>query len=110
MLSLMKGKKLRKLPNYCLHYFYYSFNVLICFSCVQGCPLWDSNEYTEHERRQLLIARLPNVEMLNGGGSIEHDEREDAERAFIRYYIDKPESDRPDRYWFRYLQTLLKIS
>lgn len=48
--------------------------------------------------------------MLNGGGSIEHDEREDAERAFIRYYIDKPESDRPDRYWFRYLQTLLKIS
>lgn len=63
----------------------------------QGCPLWDSNEYTEHERRQLLIARLPNVQMLNGGGNIEHDEREDAERAFIRYYIDKPESDRPDR-------------
>lgn len=59
--------------------------------------MWDSNEYTEHERRQLLIARLPNVEMLNGGGNIEHDEREDAERAFIRYYLDKPESDRPDR-------------
>lgn len=59
--------------------------------------MWDSNEYTEHERRQLLIARLPNVEMLNGGGNIEDDEREDAERAFIRYYLDKPESDRPDR-------------
>lgn len=61
--------------------------------------MWDSNEYTEHERRQLLIARLPNVEMLNGGGTIEHDEREDAERAFIRYYMDKPESDRPERYF-----------
>lgn len=37
--------------------------------------------------------------MLNGGGNIDHDEREDAERAFIRYYMDKPESDRPDRYF-----------
>lgn len=73
------------------------FPTLQCLR-VQGCPLWDSSEYTEHERRQLLIARLPNVDMLNGGGSIDHDEREDAERAFIRYYMDKPESDRPDRY------------
>lgn len=38
--------------------------------------------------------------MLNGGGNIEHDEREDAERAFIRYYMEKPESDRPERYVF----------
>lgn len=38
------------------------------------------------------------MEMLNGGGNIDSDEREDAERAFIRYYMDKPESDRPDRY------------
>ncbi|XP_060531301.1 tubulin-specific chaperone cofactor E-like protein [Cylas formicarius] len=66
---------------------------------IQGCPLWESNEYTEHERRQLLIARLPNVKTLNGGGAISADEREDAERAFIRYYMDKPESDRPDRYF-----------
>ncbi|KAF5293868.1 hypothetical protein FQR65_LT10971 [Abscondita terminalis] len=65
---------------------------------VQGCRLWESHEYTEHERRQLLIARLPNVETLNGGGKIEDDEREDAERTFIRYYMDKPESDRPERY------------
>ncbi|KAJ8949476.1 hypothetical protein NQ318_005943 [Aromia moschata] len=65
---------------------------------VQGCPLWDSNECTEHERRQLFIARLPNVKTLNGGGKITVDEREDAERAFIRYYMDKPESDRPERY------------
>lgn len=54
-------------------------------------------EYTEHERRQLLIARLPNVETLNGGGVISCEEREDAERAFIRYYMDKPEADRPER-------------
>lgn len=67
---------------------------------IQGCPLWESNEYTEHERRQLMIARLPNVETLNGGGKISAEEREDAERAFIRYYMDKPESDRPDRYNF----------
>ncbi|KAK0082498.1 hypothetical protein PV325_001302 [Microctonus aethiopoides] len=66
---------------------------------MQGCPLFESpREYTEHERRQLLIARLPNVETLNGGGLISSQEREDAERAFIRYYMDKPEADRPERY------------
>lgn len=64
---------------------------------VQGCTLWESHDYTEHERRQLLVARLPNIEMLNGGGNIEPQEREDAERAFIRYYMDRPESDRPER-------------
>ena len=34
---------------------------------------------------------------LNGGGEIGVEEREDAERAFIRYYMDKSESDRPER-------------
>ncbi|KAJ8922719.1 hypothetical protein NQ315_007754 [Exocentrus adspersus] len=65
---------------------------------VQGCPLWETNEYTEHERRQLLVARLPNVTVLNGGAKITAEEREDSERAFIRYYMEKPESDRPERY------------
>ncbi|KAL1506392.1 hypothetical protein ABEB36_005764 [Hypothenemus hampei] len=65
---------------------------------IQGCPLWESNEYTEYERRQLLIARLPNIQTLNGGGGITAEEREAAERAFIRFYMDKPESDRPERY------------
>ncbi|XP_073847336.1 tubulin folding cofactor E like protein mlt [Musca autumnalis] len=65
---------------------------------VKNWPLWDRLECTEHERRQLLIARLPNVAILNGGGVITPDEREDAERAFIRYYMDKPESERPKRY------------
>lgn len=65
---------------------------------VQNWPLWDKIESTEHERRQLLIARLPFVEILNGGGKIPNQEREDAERAFIRYYMERPESDRPARY------------
>lgn len=43
------------------------------------------------------MARLPSVETLNGGGVISLQEREDAERAFIRYYMDKPEVDRPER-------------
>lgn len=54
-------------------------------------------DYTKHERRQLLIARLPNITVLNGGGEISAEEREDSERAFIRYYMDKPENDRPTR-------------
>lgn len=65
---------------------------------VKNWPLWDKCDSTEHERRQLLIARLPHVRTLNGGGVIGSEEREDAERAFIRYYLDKPESDRPARY------------
>lgn len=65
---------------------------------VQNWPLWEKCDATEHERRQLLIARLPHVQTLNGGGKISSTEREDAERAFIRYYLDKPESDRPERY------------
>ncbi|CAD7015255.1 unnamed protein product [Ceratitis capitata] len=65
---------------------------------VKNWPLWERLECTEHERRQLLIARLPNVSLLNGGGVISADEREDAERAFIRHYMDKPEWERPKRY------------
>ncbi|XP_026477838.1 tubulin-specific chaperone cofactor E-like protein [Ctenocephalides felis] len=65
---------------------------------VQNWPLWDRYDVTEHERRQMLLARLPQVSTLNGGGVVDHEEREDAERAFIRHYMDKPESDRPERY------------
>uniref|UniRef100_A0A0A9X3S2 Tubulin-specific chaperone cofactor E-like protein n=1 Tax=Lygus hesperus TaxID=30085 RepID=A0A0A9X3S2_LYGHE len=78
---------------------------LACFPKLEhlrlhGLPLFDEHcpEFTKHERRQLLIARLPNIRTLNGGGEICHDDREDAERAFIRRYMDKPESDRPERY------------
>lgn len=65
---------------------------------VQNWPLWSKCDSTEHERRQFVIARLPHVEILNGGGRIGSEEREDAERAFIRYYQVRPESDRPARY------------
>lgn len=41
---------------------------------------------------------MPCVVTLNGGGLVGAEERDDAERAFIRYYMDKPESDRPERY------------
>lgn len=77
---------------------------LACFPSLEhlrihGLPLFEyPQEYTKHERRQLLIARLPNIRTLNGGGVITDDDREDAERAFIRRYMDKPESDRPERY------------
>lgn len=43
---------------------------------------------TEHERRQLTIARLPNVKRLNGGGDIGAKEREEAERNFMRRFHD----------------------
>ncbi|KAL0829315.1 hypothetical protein ABMA28_004113 [Loxostege sticticalis] len=65
----------------------------------QGWPLWERGEATEHERRLLLVARLPHVRTLNGGGAVPIEERDAAERAFIRYYMEKPEADRPDRYW-----------
>ncbi|XP_041981156.1 tubulin-specific chaperone cofactor E-like protein isoform X2 [Aricia agestis] len=66
---------------------------------VQGWPLWERFESTEHERRLLLVARLPHIRTLNGGGAVPPEERDAAERAFIRYYMEKAEADRPDRYW-----------
>ncbi|KAL5244492.1 hypothetical protein ACI65C_011902 [Semiaphis heraclei] len=70
---------------------------------IQGCPIFEENserqEYTEHERRQLLIARLTCIQTLNGGAEITADDREDAERFLIRYYMDKPENERPERYY-----------
>ncbi|KAL1138747.1 hypothetical protein AAG570_008809 [Ranatra chinensis] len=77
---------------------------IACFPSLQhlrihGLPLFEGpSDYTKHERRQLLIARLPNIRTLNGGGEISDEDREDAERAFIRHYMEKPESDRPERY------------
>lgn len=53
--------------------------------------------FLAHERRQLLVALLPNVRKLNGGAPISNTEREDAERAFIRKYIQE-EGEKPERY------------
>jgi len=50
---------------------------------------------TAHEKRQLVVALLPNLTKLNGGARISHIEREDSERAFIRKFAD--ELDKPDR-------------
>lgn len=67
---------------------------------LQYWPLWArTDSTTEHERRQLLIARLPNISILNGGDTIGAVEREDSERAFIRHYLDKPDAERPRRYY-----------
>lgn len=64
---------------------------------VQNWPLWSKCDSTEHERRQFVIARLPHVEVLNGGGKIGSEEREDAERAFIRHYMGRPDNEKPAR-------------
>lgn len=62
---------------------------------IRNCPILE--EYTAHERRMLLVARLPNVLVLNGGDRIPDNEREDAERGFIRFYLDEKEQQ-PKRY------------
>ena len=62
---------------------------------LQNCPLLE--DYTAFEKRMLLIARLPNIQILNGGDKIPANEREDAERAFIRFYLDA--ENKPQRYY-----------
>lgn len=62
---------------------------------VQGIPLLQP--YTDQERRFLTVAQLPAMAVLNGS-VITDGEREDAERFFIRYYLDYPEDELPQRY------------
>ncbi|KAL2095755.1 hypothetical protein ACEWY4_007903 [Coilia grayii] len=62
---------------------------------LQGIPLLQS--YTNTERRSLMIAHLPSVNNLNGS-AVSDSEREDAERFFIRYYLDHPVEEQPYRY------------
>ena len=63
---------------------------------IQGCPFLD--EFNRKEKRTMLVARLPNVKILNGGDMISKTEREDSERAFIRYFLETPEPARPERW------------
>jgi len=63
---------------------------------IQGCPFLD--ELNRKEKRAMLVARLPNVKVLNGGDMITKTEREDSERAFIRFFLDTPEQARPERW------------
>uniref|UniRef100_A0A8C4N7B9 Ubiquitin-like domain-containing protein n=1 Tax=Eptatretus burgeri TaxID=7764 RepID=A0A8C4N7B9_EPTBU len=60
-----------------------------------GIPLMKSHSATE--RRKLSIARLPFVRSLNGSW-IFPEEREDAERFFLRYYMDTEPALQPPRY------------
>ena len=62
---------------------------------MMDCPF--NKELDEMEKRQQLIARLPNIETLNGGDKITEAEREEAERNFIRHFLDQPSHTRPAR-------------
>lgn len=58
-----------------------------------GIPL--VAELKENEVRKLLVARLPNIESLNGS-RVDSSERDNAERFFIRQHHD--EENPPERY------------
>ena len=58
-----------------------------------GIPLLE--QYSDQHKRQLLIARLPNIQKLNKTG-VTDEEREDAERFFIRHHMD--DESPPSRY------------
>lgn len=45
----------------------------------------------------VLCPRLPSISLLNGS-AVTDSEREDAERFFIRYYLDYPEEELPYRW------------
>lgn len=62
---------------------------------LQGIPLLQT--YTNTERRSLMISQLPSVSSLNGS-VVTDGEREDAERFFIRYHLDYPQEELPERY------------
>ena len=57
------------------------------------CPY--NRDQDQVTRRQHMIARLPGVKILNGGDEISEFEREQAERAFIRHFLES--ETKPDR-------------
>ncbi|CAH1254869.1 TBCEL [Branchiostoma lanceolatum] len=59
-----------------------------------GVPLLDDIA-DEKLRRKMVIARMPHIVRLNGS-SVSEEEREDAERAFIRHFLDS--EVKPERY------------
>ncbi|ODM92745.1 Tubulin-specific chaperone cofactor E-like protein [Orchesella cincta] len=61
---------------------------------INGVPFL--NELADETRRQHFIALLPNIQTLNRGRRITEEDRETAERNFIRYYLDH--SEPPSRY------------
>ncbi|XP_012946788.1 tubulin-specific chaperone cofactor E-like protein [Aplysia californica] len=61
---------------------------------LNGIPFLEA--FDEKFKRWHTVALLPNIHFLNGSPVLEN-EREDAERAFIRLYMDSP--DKPHRYF-----------
>ena len=79
---------------------------------ILDCPF--NSDLSAEERRSMIIARLPNIkvcfntlnlyenlfseQVLNGGDPIKEQERDEAERGFIRCFLDLPEEKRPQRF------------
>ena len=65
---------------------------------LMGIPLLNTppKRYSDPVKRQLLIARLPNIQKLNKT-KVTEEEREDAERFFIRHHQD--DENPPFRYF-----------
>lgn len=62
-----------------------------------GCKILE--EFNNAElRRNMLIARLPKIKRLNGS-EIMDDERTHAERAFIRWFDQNKDLEKPKRYF-----------
>ena len=63
---------------------------------IMDCPF--NAHLDEVEKREEIIARLPNIQTLNGGDKISESEREEAERNFIRSYLEQRPDTRPARW------------
>ena len=64
---------------------------------IKGCPVYARKSLTEKQVRHLTVARLPNLVKLNGS-PVEGEEREDAERMFIRFHMKGNDEEKPKRY------------
>ena len=62
----------------------------------QGLDILSDIERGE-TRRHHLIARLPNIQRLNGS-DISEDDRVFAEKAFLRWYVINEDREKPDRF------------
>lgn len=68
---------------------------LLCELRLTKLPLLE--EFTDEERRQLIVARLPDVTMLNGS-AVTPQYRTDSERYFLRQISSTPTEQLPPRY------------
>ncbi|XP_055956060.1 tubulin-specific chaperone cofactor E-like protein [Patella vulgata] len=96
-------KPFRKLHTLCLtetkvdHWKH--LQALTQFPVLKSVRLKDTGLYCdakEKDRRLLLLASLPNIQIFNGS-EVTSTERETSERFFIRHYLDHDESEKPGR-------------